>query len=153
MNIRLQRALLAAALAFATTSAFAQAKAAPSPKDLFQGKIREGQYEVASEADLTGVPGIAKEAARPSEVKRRCMRKEEVARGVEPGKDCQVKTFKDSGSSAQVVMACKDGSSSDMKFTFGKDSFASDIKTTGVDEGKPFTSIFKTKATYIGPCP
>ena len=148
MSIARIAATSALALAFA-----ADAGAQANPKDLFKGKIREGLYEVKSEADLTGVPGMPKEQARRSESRQRCMAKPEIERGVESGKDCSITSFKDSGSSAHLVMTCKDGATTDMKFTFAADAFTSELRTAGKDEGKPFVSIFKTSAKYVGPCP
>lgn len=141
-------AIAAIALALAA-DAFAQA----GTKDLFKGKVREGLYEVKGEADLTGVPGIAKDAARTSETRKRCMTKAEIERGVEAGKDCTVTSYKDSGSAANIVMTCKDGASTEMKFTFAADAFTSELRTAGKDDGKPFVSIFKTSAKYVGACP
>ena len=141
-------AAAALALAFA-----GHAGAQTTPKDLFKGKVREGLYEVKSEADLTGVPGMAKEAAKPSETKRRCMTRQEIERGVEAGKDCSVTSYKESPGAATIAMKCKDGSATDMKFTFGADTFTSELRTSGKDEGKPFVSIFRTSAKYVGACP
>lgn len=149
-------ALRAKCLALAAAAALAagSAAAAPqTPKDLFKGKVREGLYEVKSEADLTGVPGIPKEAAKRSETKQRCLTRQDVDRGIEAGKDCEVKSYKPSAAGASIVMACKDGSSTDMKFAFGGDTFKSETRTTGTQEGKSFVSVFRSEAKLIGPCP
>ena len=132
----------------------AGAQAPANTKDLFKGKVREGLYEVKSEADLSGVPGLPKEQqAKRSETRQRCMSKAEIDRGVEAGKDCSVASYKSSANAANIVMNCKDGSTTDMKFTFAADAFTSELKTAGKDEGKPFVSIFRTNAKYVGACP
>lgn len=148
--------LRAKCLVLAAAAALAAAPAAAAPqtsKDLFKGKVKEGLYEVKSEADLSGVPGIPKEAAKRSETKQRCLTKQDVDRGVEAGKDCEVKHYKPSAEGANLVMACKDGSSTDMKFAFGGNTFKSEMRTTGTQEGKTFVSVFRSEAKHLGPCP
>lgn len=139
--------------AVAALAAGAGAAAAQTPKDLFKGKVKEGLYEVKSEADLSGVPGIPKEAAKRSETRQRCITKQDVERGIEAGKDCEVKSYKPSAGGANIVMACKDGSSTDMKFAFGGNTFKSEMRTTGTQEGKSFVSVFRSEAKHVGPCP
>lgn len=139
--------------AVAALAAGAGAAAAQTPKDLFKGKVKEGLYEVKSEADLSGVPGIPKEAAKRSETRQRCLTKQDVERGIEAGKDCEVKSYKPSAGGANIVMACKDGSSTDMKFAFGGNTFKSEMRTTGTQEGKSFVSVFRSEAKHVGPCP
>ena len=150
------RALRAKCLALAAVASLAAGPAASAPqtaKDLFKGKVKEGLYEVKSEADLSGVPGIPKEAAKRSETRQRCLTKQDVERGIEAGKDCEVKSYKPSAGGANIVMACKDGSSTDMKFAFGGNTFKSEMRTTGKQEGKSFVSVFRSEAKHIGPCP
>lgn len=144
-------AVLAAAVALAAAAAHAQQ--APSGRDLYKGKVREGLYEVKSEADLTGVPGIPKEAMKSTETRQRCLAKADVERGVEPGKDCRIASYRAAEGSAQVVMECKDGTSTDMKYSFSPAGFASEMRTTGKQDGKPFVSVFRSQARYLGPCP
>ena len=139
--------------AVAALAAGAGTAAAQTPRDLFKGKVKEGLYEVKSEADLSGVPGIPKEAARRSETRQRCLTKQDVERGIEAGKDCEVKSYKPSAGGANIVMACKDGSSTDMKFAFGGNTFKSEMRTTGTQEGKSFVSVFRSEAKHVGPCP
>ena len=31
--------------------------------------------------------------------------------------------------------------------------YGTEMKTTGKQDGKPFTSIFRSQAKYLGPCP
>ena len=150
MRATLRIAAVGAALA---ALAAADAAAQQSAKDVFKGKVREGYYEVRSETDLTGVPGLPKEQTKSSETRKRCVTKQEVERGVEPGKDCQVKSFKEAPGATNVVMACKDGSVTDMKFTFGGDTFNSEMRITGTQDGKPFVSVFRSQAKHVGACP
>ena len=141
-------------MAAAAALAAAPAAAAPqSARDLFKGKVKEGLYEVKSEADLSGVPGIPKEAAKRSETKQRCLTKQDVDRGIDGGNDCEVKSYKPAAGGANIVMACKDGSSTDMKFAFGGNTFKSEMRTTGTQEGKSFVSVFRSEAKHVGPCP
>ena len=150
------RALRGKCLALAAVAALAAGPAASAPqttKDLFKGKVKEGLYEVKTEADLSGVPGIPKEAAKRLETKQRCLTKQDVDRGIEAGKDCEVKAYKQSAGGANIVMACKDGSSTDMKFAFRGGNFTSEMRTTGKQEGKSFVSVFRSEARHIGPCP
>ena len=147
--MRLARVLLAAAAIAAAAPAAAQ----PSSRDLYKGKVREGLYEVRRESDLSGVPGIPKEQARASETRQRCLSKEDVARGVEAGKDCRISSYKPAEGSAQVVMECQDGSVTDMKYTFSAAGFSAEQRITGKQDGKPFVSVFRSQARYLGPCP
>lgn len=150
------RTFHAKCLALAAVASLAAGPAASAPqtsRDLFKGKVKEGLYEVKSEADLTGVPGIPKEAAKRSETKQRCLTRQDVDRGIEAGRDCEVKSYKPSAAEASIVMACKDGSSTDMKFAFGGNTFTSEMRTTGTQEGKSFVSVFRSEAKHIGPCP
>jgi hypothetical protein len=143
-------------LALAALGALAAApanSAEPSSKDLFKGKVKEGLYEVKSEVDLTGVPGIPKEEARRTETKQRCLTQQDVDRGIEAGRDCEVKSYRQAPGGANLVMACKDGSSTDMKFVFGGGTFTSEMRTTGMQEGKSFVSVFRSEAKHLGPCP
>lgn len=151
--MRALRGKYLAMAAVAALAAGAGAAAAQTPKDLFKGKVKEGLYEVKSEADLSGVPGIPKEAAKRSETRQRCLTKQDVERGIEAGKDCEVKSYKPSAGGADIVMTCKDGSSTDMKFAFGGNTFKSEMRTTGTQEGKSFVSVFRSEAKHVGPCP
>ena len=149
-------ALHAKCLALAAVASLAAGPLAAAPqtsKDLFKGKVKEGLYEVKSEADLSGVPGIPREAAQRSETKQRCLTRKDVDRGIEAGKDCEVKNYTESPGGANLVMACKDGSSTDMKFAFGGNTFTSEMRTTGKQEGKSFVSVFRSEAKHLGPCP
>ena len=147
------RRMLAAALAAAALAAAGEAAAQASAKGLFKGKVKEGLYEVKSEADLSGVPGIPKEQMKSSETRRRCVTRQEVERGVEPGKDCKVKSYKESGPGTTVVMECQDGAVTEMKFAFAGDGFSSEMRTQGTDNGKPFVSVFRSQAKHVGACP
>ena len=140
-------ALLAAAAA--ALPAFAQ----PSPKDLYKGKVREGLYEVRRESDLSGVPGIPKEQTRSSETRQRCLSKDDVARGIEAGKDCRISSYKPAEAGTDVVMECQDGSVTNMKYTFSASGFSAEQRITGKQDGKPFVSVFRSQAKYLGPCP
>jgi hypothetical protein len=149
-----RRLAVAALASLATAAAFAQQKPQqPQPRDLFKGKVKEGLYEVRSDADLSGVPGIPKEAAKRSETRQRCLTRQDVERGVEAGKECEVKSYKPSATAASVVMQCKDGSVTDMKFAFGSGTFSSEARTSGEQDGKAFVSVFRSEAKHIGPCP
>ena len=144
------RVTLAAAALAAAFSATAQP---PSARDLYKGKVREGLYEVRNDSDLTGAPGIPKEAMKGSETRQRCLTKEAVERGIEPGKDCRTRSYRPAEGSAHVVMECKDGTVTDSKFSFSPAGFASETRITGTQEGKPFVSMFRSQARYLGPCP
>jgi hypothetical protein len=148
--------LRAKCLALAAAAALAAGPAVSAPatsRDLFKGKVKEGLYEMKSEADLSGVPGIPKEAAKNSETRQRCLTRQYIDRGIEAGKDCEVKDYKQSAGGANILMACKDGSSTEMKFVFSGDTFSSETRTTGKDEGKSFVSLFRSNARHLGPCP
>lgn len=141
--------LACTALAMAPALAAAQAAA----RDLYKGKVREGLYEVTHETDLSGVPGIPRDKQKSTETRQRCYYKEGLERGVEAGKDCEVRSYKAEGPTTNVTMTCKDGSSTAMKLTFASGSFTTETRTSGTDEGKPFTSVFRQHARYLGPCP
>lgn len=147
--IRAKCLVLAALASLAAAGAFAQ----QTSKDLFRGKVKEGLYEVKSEADLSGVPGIPKEASKRAETRQRCLTRQDVDRGIEAGKDCEVKSYRQSASEASLVMQCSDGTSTDMKFAFNAGTFKSEMKTAGKHEGKAFVSLFRSEAKHIGPCP
>ncbi len=148
------RRIAAVGLACAGLVASGFAAAQPATRDIFKGKVREGLYELRNEADLTGVPGMAKADARKSETRQRCFTKQDVERGVEAGKDCQVKSYKPTERAAHLVMQCKDGTATDMKYAFTGTGYESETRTTGKQEdGKPFAAVFRTQAKYLGACP
>ena len=139
---------IAAALLLAAGAAGAQ----PSPSGIFKGKVAEGLYEVKSEIDLTGVPGVPRDKQKSAETRSRCVTRQEIDQGVSAGADCSVTRYTEAGNTARILMACKDGRTSDMKYAFGPDGFTSDTTTTGKEGGKAFVSVFRSKATRVGPC-
>jgi hypothetical protein len=140
--------LAAAAFALALLPAFAQN--APAP---LKGKVKEGLYEMKTDHDLTGVPGVPKEAAKGSETRQVCMTKQDTDKGIQAGKDCAIKSAKEGGGGAQVRMECKDGSVTDMNIAVTGSGYTTEMKTTGKQDGKAFSSHFKSTARYLGPCP
>jgi hypothetical protein len=141
--------IAAAALLLAAAPTHAQQSAA----NVFKGKVVEGLYEVKSEIDLTGVPGVPREQQKSSESRNRCVTRQEIEQGVSAGGDCSVTKYTESAGGARILMACKDGKASDMKFTFSPEGFTSETSTTGKEDGKPFVSVFRTHARRLGPCP
>jgi hypothetical protein len=139
---------VAAALAVAAQQAAAQ----PSAANIFKGKVAEGLYEVKSEVDLTGVPGVPRDKQKSSEVRNRCVTRQEIDRGISAGSDCAVTSYAESAGAARILMACKDGKKSDMKFTFSRDGFTSETTTSGKEAGAAFVSIFRSRAKLVGPC-
>lgn len=142
---------LAAAAALLLPAALAQAQ--QSAANVFKGKVAEGQYEVRSDMDLTGVPGVPPDKQKASETRSRCVTRQEIDNGISAGSDCTVTRYTESPGAARILMACKDGRASDMKYTFSREGFASDTVTTGKEDGKPFKSIFRSTAKRVGPCP
>jgi hypothetical protein len=140
-------------------SSFALAQAptpAPAPGAgfaPFKGKMKEGLYELKSDHDMSGVPGVPKEHQKGSETKQRCMSKAEIERGINPGKGCKIASSKESGNDASVRMECQDGSVTEMSLTLNPNGYGSEMKATGKQDGKSFTSIFRSQARYLGPCP
>lgn len=140
-------------------SSFALAQApAPAPAPgagfaPFKGKMKEGLYEMKSDHDMSGVPGVPKEHAKGSETKQRCMGRAEIERGINAGKDCKIASSKESGNNANVRMECQDGSVTEINLTLNPTGYGSEMKTTGKQDGKTFTSIFRSQAKYLGPCP
>jgi hypothetical protein len=132
---------VAATLALAAPWAGAQQSAA----GIFKGKVAEGLYEVKSEIDLTGVPGVPRDKQKSSESRSRCVTRAEIDQGISAGADCSVTKYTEAGSTTRVLMACKDGRSSDMKYTFSKEGFASETTTTGKEDGKAFVSVFRAR--------
>ena len=121
-------------------------------KDIFKGKVKEGLYEMKTEHDMSGVPGIPKEAQKGSQTRQRCISKEEIERGMQAGKDCQVKSLKDAGATSMLRMECIDGTATDMKMTFAPGGYTSEMTTSGKQDGKPFRSVFRSTAKYLGAC-
>ena len=140
--------IAAAALALAVPQAAAQQSAA----SLFKGKVAEGLYEVKSEIDLTGVPGVPRDKQKSSESRSRCVTRQEIDNGISAGGDCSITKYTESAGAARILMSCKDGKASDMKYTFAKGAFTSETTTTGREGGKVFTSIFRSSARLVGPC-
>lgn len=138
----------AAVLALAAPRAEAQKSAA----DVFKDKVAEGLYEVKSDIDLTGVPGVPRDKQKATETRSRCVTRQEIDQGVAAGADCSVTKYSESPGVASIVMVCKDGKSSDMKYTFSPDGFTSEITTTGKEAGAKFVSVFRSTAKRVGPC-
>lgn len=158
-------ALMLAAVALAAGGAWAQAKDA-KPKDAkppaavpdegfapFKGKLKEGLYEIKTEHDMTGVPGIPKEHAKGSDTKQRCVSRQELDRGVRAGKGCKVASAKESGNTATVRMECQDGAVTDMKIALTGNGYATEMATSGKQDGKAFNTTIKAQTRYLGPCP
>lgn len=148
----MRRMAQAAALALAVGAAGA-AWAQQSSKDVYKGRVKEGLYEVRTDVDLSGVPAVAKEKQKSTHTRQRCFAREHLERGIEAGKDCEVKSYKATDTSASIVMACKDGSVSEMKLSFKPSGFTTETRTTGKEDGKPFVAAFREEAKYAGPCP
>ena len=148
---RAAAAALAAALAWGAAPAAAQAPG--QPQDLFKTRVKPGLYEVHNDVDLTGVPGVPAQSAKTSEVKQRCVGAAEIEQGIQAGKDCRVKDYRATAGDARVTMQCADGTSTDMRFAFSESGFESEMTTTGAQDGKPFRSVFRSKARLLGPCP
>lgn len=142
----------ALALAVALATAAPPAGAQQSAANIFKGKVAEGLYEVKSEIDLTGAPGVPRDKQKTTEVRSRCVTTQEIDQGISPGSDCAVTSFTQSAGAARILMTCKDGRKSDMKYTFSPGAFASETTTTGKEAGAAFVSIFRSNARLIGPC-
>ena len=170
-----RRLLLAAALA-GTAVAWAQpkpaapaappapagAKAAPAapaapvpgtaPQPL-KGRIKEGLYELTRTIDLSGVSGVPAKDQKGSETRRQCLGKADLEQPMQAGPGCAVKSTKESPAAVEILMQCSDGTATDMRMTFDAAGYGSEMKTTGQQDGKPFVSLFRMKAKYVGPCP
>jgi hypothetical protein len=146
---------MAAALLLAASGAGAQPKDANADGAFapFKGKLKEGLYEIKTDHDMSGVPGIPKEHAKGSETKQRCVSRQELDRGVRAGKDCKIASAKESGNSANVRMECKDGAVTDMKIALTGNGYATEMTTTGKQDGKAFNTSIKSQTRYLGPCP
>jgi hypothetical protein len=140
--------IAAAALLMAAQQSGAQQPAA----GVFKGKVAEGQYEVRTEIDLTGAPGVPRDKQKSSGMRSRCVTRQEIDNGVVSGGDCSVTKYSESPGAARILMACKDGNVSDMKYTFAPGEFGSETVTTGKEGGRPFTSLFRSSAKLVGPC-
>lgn len=138
----------AAAALLAAAPAWAQ----PSAAGIFKGKVEEGLYEVKSEIDLTRVPGVPRDKQKSTETRSRCVTRQEIDQGVSAGRDCSVTRYTEAAGGARVLMSCKDGKASDMKYTFTPGGFASETTTTGKEGGATFVSVFRSSAKLIGPC-
>lgn len=152
------RARLAiAAFGLAAAVAAAQAPApAPAPGEgfaPFKGKVKDGLYEMKTDHDMSGVPGVPKEHQKGSETKQRCVSKEELDRGIRAGRGCKVTSSKDSGNTATIRMECQDGAVTEMNLALNPGGYSTEMKTTGKQDGKAFSSTFRSAARYLGPCP
>lgn len=121
-------------------------------KDAFKGRMKEGLYQIRSDADLTAVPGMPKESARRSETRETCVTKADLERGIQAAKDCKVKSYKAEGKTVRFSSECTDGSRTDMRMTFSESGFVSETTSRGTHEGKPFVSRFRSEAKLLGPC-
>ena len=140
------------ALAAAALVAAAPAWAQQSAVNVFKGKVREGLYEVKSEVDLTRVPGIPRDKQKSTESRTRCVTQREIDHGISSDAECSVTRYTEVAGGAHILMSCKDGKASDMRFSFAPGEFASETTTTGKDGGATFVSVFRSKAKLVGPC-
>ena len=145
--------------AFGLAAAVAAAQA-PAPAPVpgegfapFKGKVKEGLYELKTDHDMSGVPGVPKEHQKGSETKQRCVSQEELDRGIRAGRGCKVASSKESGGTATVRMECQDGTVTDMNLALNSGGYSTELKTTGKQDGKAFSSTFRSNARYLGPCP
>lgn len=128
------------------------AEAEKSAADVFKGKVVEGLYEVKTEVDLTGVPGVPRDKQKSGGTRSRCVTSREIETGIVSNGDCSVTKYSESPGAARILMTCKDGNASDMKYTFAPGQFGSDTVTTGKEDGKAFVSLFRSRARLVGPC-
>lgn len=156
----LRRAAVAAA-ALGAALAWAQPKTAPAPAPAakakpatqpMKGRVKEGQYELVRENDLTEVPGVPPNAQKGREKREVCLTKADIERGVEPSPGCSVKKVSESKAAVAIAMACTDGTTTDLAMAFKPGGYTSDITSRGLQDGKPFTSRFHSEAKYLGPC-
>lgn len=144
------RATLALA-AFAAGSV--QADPTTAANDFLKGKVREGYYDVRNDSDLSNVPSIPKEQAKSSSTRKVCWTRKELDRGVTTAQGCSIRSFKPAANGATMVSACKDGSTTEMKWAFSPAGYTADMKTVNQEGGKTITTSFRTEAKFIGPCP
>jgi hypothetical protein len=140
------------AVAAAALLGASQAGAQQSAANIFKGKVAEGLYEVKSEVDLTGVPGVPRDKQKSTDVRSRCVTRQEIDQGISAGGDCNITSYTEAAGATRILMACKDGKKSDMKYTFAPDGFTSETTTTGKEAGAAFVSIFRSSAKRLGPC-
>ena len=147
--------LLLAAAALAAGGAWAQPRDAGADNGFapFKGKLKEGLYEIKTDYDMSGVPDVKKEHARGSENKQLCVSRQELDRGVRAGKDCRIANAKESGNTANVRMECKDGAVTEMKIALSPNGYATEMTTSGKQDGKAFSTSIKSQTRYLGPCP
>jgi hypothetical protein len=115
--------------------------------------MKDGLYEIKSQYDMSAVPGVPKGSQKGAETKQRCVSRAELERGIHAGSGCKIASARESGSNANVRMECQDGTATEIALVLNATGYDSELRTTGMQDGKAFTSVFRSQSRYLGPCP
>ena len=150
----MKNAIALAALALAATAAHAQ-----TPTELLKGKVKPGLYAYKMEMDMGQVPGMPAGAGKQVMNMQHCVTPQDVERG-ELGKsdgarNCEMKDFKMTGSSASYKMVCKGEFSmvADNTIQFAPDGFKMAMRMQMDRGGQKMNFTQNMEAKLLGPCP
>ncbi|HUP97049.1 MAG TPA: DUF3617 family protein [Usitatibacter sp.] len=123
----------------------------PDGKNLFKGRLKPGMYEFKTLTEMSGVTS-SKQQEKSTETEKRCVTPAEVDKGVELRKDCKVTTFKETGTSFEVISQCPDGSVQEMRVAVTSSGFTSEVKAESKQKGKEHHMLMRSEARYLGAC-
>jgi hypothetical protein len=152
----MRRRALVAAATVALVAAVAHAQAQAPGMGTFRGKIKEGLYEIRSEADLGNTPGIPPANRKQTATMQQCLGAKEIdGFAEEKQKDCQTRNLKVSGDAASFQIFCGKGDMiSDVAVKFVPGGYTMESKATvkPAGGGAPITMSSRAESKYIGPC-
>jgi hypothetical protein len=148
-------AVIAICALLATPAALAQ-----SPADAMKGKMKPGMYSYKMEMDMGQVPGAPPGMGKQTMNMQHCLTDKDIAdgqvgRGRDQGpKNCEMKDFKMSGSTATYKMVCKGEFEmvADNTINFVPDGFRMNMKMQMDRGGQKMNMTQNMEAKYLGAC-
>jgi hypothetical protein len=148
-------AVIAICALLATPAALAQ-----SPADAMKGKMKPGMYSYKMEMDMGQVPGAPPGMGKQTMNMQHCLTDKDIAdgqvgRGRDQGpKNCEMKDFRMSGSTATYKMVCKGEFEmvADNTIHFVPDGFNMNMKMQMDRGGQKMNMTQNMEAKYLGAC-
>lgn len=126
-----------------------------------KGKMKEGQYEIKMESEMSGMPGMPAGMGKQATTMQHCV----TAKDIEGGKvgrppekdgksDCEVKNFRMSGNTASYQMVCRGDMpmTGDTTMTFTDSGYTMNTKMAMNHGGQAMHVTQKMEGRYLGPC-
>ena len=123
-----------------------------------RGHVKEGLYEMRTETDLSGVPGIDRSLPPQVVTGRQCVRPGDVESGAftrghkAAESQCRIEGLQVAAEGASWAMRCDD-LDSEVTMAFRGDGWSMDLRTTSIEGPKKlqrYTTTQKLTARWVG---